>query len=155
MKAINKIIIEALQAVVSLHLTAIEQYTGQAKHFSRWGYSKLASAAEADAKEEQEHLAKLLSRLEEFDTQPVFTHDAPSYPQKDLLGILASNMALETKAAQAESQAVLQCREAGDEITAKIFADNLEGSEEAIVKIEAMQSQIADMTLQNFLSAQV
>ena len=57
----------ALQLSVSLHWLAVEQYTVQAEHLARWGYSKLAEDAREDAEEERGHLRKLLARLEFYD----------------------------------------------------------------------------------------
>lgn len=155
MKPLAPAIVDALQKSVAAHLTAIENYSGQAAHFARQGYSKLAKSAEDDATEEREHLAKLFSRLETFDTQPAWTHANPSFPAGDFAGILAANLSLETAAAVVERAGILTARASGDEITAKIFAENLGGSEDSIREIEARQIVIADIGMENYLANQV
>ena len=150
----NQNVINALQASLRAHWTAVEQYTSQSAHFARWGYSKLAGAAHDDAKEERAHAKRLLARLEYFDTVPAYDHTAPVWPRHDLVGILASNLALENAAAQIERDGIIAARTVGDETTATLFTVNLADSEESIRAIEADQKQIAQMGLENFLSCQ-
>jgi bacterioferritin len=155
MKAPNQAILDALNESVSAHLTAIEQYASQAALFARSGYSKLAGRATADAEEERTHLAKLFGRIVFYDSAAVFTHKGPDYPTGDLIGILSANLFLENAAAEIERRGIQTARQFGDEGTASIFTENLEGSEASVLEIEAIQSQIAAMTLGQYLSTQI
>jgi bacterioferritin (cytochrome b1) len=148
-------VIDALQASVRLHLLAIENYQSQAEHLDRWGYGKLAAGCRADAEEERGHLHEVQSRLEYYDVQPTYDHDQPDWPRHDYEGILAANLSLETAAAEAERGGVLACRAAGDELSAVVIGKLLEGSEEAIAKIEAVQRVIEQIGLDNYLANQV
>lgn len=148
-------VINALQASVRLHLTAIETYQAQAEHFSRWGYSKLGEKYRGEAEEERQHLGKVLSRLEYYDEQPAYDHDEPSWPRHDFEGIVASNLELESAAAKVERANILACRAAGDEISALIFVDLLEGSEDSIAEIEAIQKILDQIGTDNYLANQV
>jgi bacterioferritin (cytochrome b1) len=146
---------DALQYLVSAHLTAIEQYEGQRAHFERWGYPKLAEAREADVSEERKHLGRLLDRLEYFDIAPTCEHPAPVWPRHDLVGILAANLALQSGAAAAERASILDCRAAGDELSAKLIAKNLKGSEQGISEIEAARIVIQQVGLDTYLASQM
>lgn len=148
-------VVNALQASVRLHLTAIENYQAQAEHFDRWGYAKLAEKCRGDATEEREHLTAVMSRLEYYDEQPVYDHDEPSWPRHDYEGIVAANLELETAAAKVERANVLACRAVGDEVSARIFADLLEGSEGAVAHIEAVQKVLEQIGVDNYLANQV
>lgn len=148
-------VIDALQASVRLHMTAIEHYQSQAEHFDRWGYGKLATAARGDVEEERGHLHEVQARLEYYDEQPAYDHDQPDWPRHDFEGILAANLAIETAAADVERANVTACRAVGDEISARIFAELLEGSEEAVAAIEAKQRVIEQIGLDNYLANQV
>ena len=145
----------ALQLSASLHWLAIETYTTQAEHFDRWGYSKLAEAARADAKEERGHLKAVLARLEYYDVQPTCDHGHPSWPRHDYEGILDANLALESAAAEAERGNILVARDSGDELSALVFADLLAGSEQSIKEIEATQRVIEQIGLDNYLANKV
>lgn len=145
----------ALQLSAKLHWLAIQQYAAQAEHFGRWGYSKLAEAARGDADEEREHLQKVMERLEFYDIQPTYDHDQPNWPRHDYEGILASNYALETSAMVAERANILVARQAGDELSALVFADLLAGSEASVREIEAAQRVIEQIGIDNYLANKV
>ena len=148
-------VIEALQRAASLHLTAIEHYQTQQAHFERWGYPKLAEQARADAEEEREHVQAVCGRLEYFDVQATYDHASPSWPRHDYEGILAANLALEEMACEFEKVGVLACRAVGDEASALVFAELLQGSEQSIKEIEAAQRVIEQIGLDNYLSTKV
>lgn len=148
-------VVNALQASVRLHLTAIENYQSQAEHFGRWGYAKLAEKCRGDVEEERGHLALVMERLEYYDEQPAYDHDEPSWPRHDYEGILAANLELESAAAKVERANVLVSRAAGDELSAKVFAKLLKGSEGSIAEIEATQKVLDQIGLDNYLANQV
>lgn len=147
-------VIAALQDSASLHLTAIEHYTTLAEHLDRAGYHRLGERYRSDADEERGHLRKVLERLEYYQTQPTYEHRAPAFPRYDVPGILVSNLALETAAAEAERAHVVACRAVGDERSALVFASLLEGSEDAIRDIEADRFVISQIGLDNWLANQ-
>lgn len=151
----NEEVTRALQVSLALHWMAAETYAAQAAHFARWGYAKLDEAAAADAAEEREHAGRLLARLEFYDVPPEMAHAVASWPRHDMQGILSANLAMERQAAEVERAAVLACREAGDEVTAAVFAENLDGSEAAVREITAALKVIAQIGLDNWLSAKV
>jgi len=148
-------VIAALQASVALHLTAIEHYSTLAEHLIRWGYSGLGEKYRADAEEEREHFKKCVERLEFYDVAPVLTHPAPSWPRHDYAGILVANMQLEQKAATVERANIVASRAVGDELSALVFAELLEGSEESIKDIQAVQSVIKQIGLDNYLADKI
>lgn len=145
-------VVDALQASVRLHLLAIEFYSGIAGHMERWGYPKLADRYRDDADEERGHLSSCVSRLEFFDVASAYDHKLPAWPRHDYAGILTAAMSMERQAADAERQGVLTCRNAGDEQSALVFAKLLDGSEDAIAKIEAAHVVISEIGLDNYLS---
>lgn len=145
----------ALRLSRSLHLTAIEQYQAQAEHFRRWGYTKLADAFDADVEEERGHLKAVTERLEFYDIEPEYGHSAPEWPRHDFLGVLESNYALEVGAMNVERANVIVARNAGDEISAGIFASLLAGSEASVAEIEATRRVIDQIGLDNYLANKV
>lgn len=148
-------VIECLQSAVSLHLTAIEHYATVAEHLDRAGYHKLGERFRSDADEERGHLAKVLERLEYYQTAPVLTHAAPAFPRYDVPGILAASLALETAAANVERTHVVECRAAADELSALVFVELLKGSEESIKDLEADRFVVGQIGLDNWLANQV
>jgi len=148
-------VVEVLHGSVALHLLAIEQYEGQSEHFRRWGYPKLADKYAKDVEEERGHLSEVLKRLEFYDVAANFAHDKPDWPRHDFVGVIDSNLMLETTAVEYERAAVLKARAAGDELTAAVFADLLEGSEGSVAENESIQRVIEQIGLDNYLASQV
>lgn len=155
MPADDQSVIDALQASVALHLTAVEHYATVAQHLDRWGYAKLGDKYRADAEEEREHFKAVIDRLEFYDVAPVLTHASPSWPRHDFVGILDASLLLEQTAANLERSNVTACRAVGDEISALVFANLLHGSEDSIREIEAAQVVIETIGLDNYLANQV
>lgn len=145
-------VVAALQRSTALHLTAVEHYCTLGEHHSRWGYSQLGNRWKRDAEEERGHLRSVLARLEFYDVPADLSHDAPSWPRHDVEGILAASLELETAAANAERSGVLISRAAGDERSALVFAELLEGSENSIRQLEADMKIIGQVGLDNWLA---
>jgi bacterioferritin (cytochrome b1) len=154
MPAAQPAVIDALQRSVALHLTAIEHYQSLAEHLGRWGYTKLATRFREEVTDERDHLHAVMARLEYYDVQPTYMHDATLWPRFDVPGILAASLTLETAAAAAERQGVLDAMIVGDESTASVFATLLHGSEESIREIEADRLVISQVGLDNWLANQ-
>lgn len=147
--------VECLQNAVSLHLTAIEHYATVSEHLARIGYGKLAERFAADAEEERGHLKAAVARLEYFQTQPVLTHAAPTWPAYDVPGIIAASLTLEVATADAERQHIVEVRKAADEGTAEVFTELLHGSEQSIRELEADQFTIGQVGVDNWLANQI
>lgn len=148
-------VIDALQASVSLHLTAVEHYATMAEHLGRIGYTKLADRFRAAADEERGHLRAVQARLEYYQTQPTYEHQAPAWPRYDVPGMLQASLDLEMAAAGVERQNVTTARAAGDELSAVAFAGLLEGSEGSIRELEADQLTLAQVGADNWLANQL
>lgn len=107
----------------------------------------------SDVEEEVGHLDKLVERLEQFDCVCAMEHDLPEFPRMpDIKGILEANLKLEKAACDCERDCILDARAAGDELTAKLVAENLEGSEDAITEIEADLRQLETIGVDNWLA---
>jgi bacterioferritin (cytochrome b1) len=148
-------IIDALQASIRLHWTKIESLETQGIHLHRWGYRSLGKRVRREADEEREHLAALVKRLEYFDVGASFVHPFPSWPRHDVPGMLAYNLDCQRQAAELEKANLLVCRSFGDERSAKVFAELLEGSERSIKRIESDQKLIDQIGAQSWLSSQM
>lgn len=145
-------VVHALLASSRLHLSAIEFYVGVAEHIERWGYPRLADRYRDEAVEERGHLVACLARLEFFDVGAAYDHATPTWPRHDYAGIIQAAYRLERAAADVERDGVLACRAVGDEQSALVFAALLEGSEDALAKLEAAQVVIGEIGLDGYLS---
>lgn len=146
--------IDALNASVSAHWTAIEAYTAMTHRLGvGLGLSALADHFKAEADDERTHLARLVARLEFLGADRTFAHDAPAVPG-DVPGMLDAAGTLENRAATIERAGIRACRDEADEGSAAVLAENLEGSEESILWLAQQRRQIGLMGLDNWLADQ-
>jgi bacterioferritin (cytochrome b1) len=149
-------VIDLLKQSLNIHWQQTIVLTAQAEHLERWGYNKLAEIIKADAKQEQEHASVNVKRLEFFDAdyQPL-TVSPPSWKRHDMVAMIQYNLDSVRQASAAERATIVAARAVGDEITANMLIELLQGSEDGIVLYEGFLKLIEQMGLDNFLSLQV
>lgn len=146
--------IDALLAATRLHWTAIEAYTLAASLCRvTFDLSKLADYFGGEADDERVHLGRLIDRLRALDVDPTAEHESISIPGGPV-ELISASLSLETDARDTERAGVLACRDAGDEISAGVLAENLEGTEDSIRHLEAERRQIVLMGVQNWIASQ-
>lgn len=149
-------VIELLKKSLNIHWQQTTVLTAQAVHLDRWGYKKLAEVIKEDAKQEQEHAAVNIERLEFFDVdyQPLSV-SPPSWTRHDMVALIQYNLNSVREASAAERATIVAARAVGDEITANMMIPLLQGSEDGIALYESYLKLIEQMGLDNFLSIQV
>ncbi len=141
---------------LNIHWQQTTVLTAQAEHLERWGYKKLAAVLKADAIQEQTHAMINLTRLEFFDEdyQPLIV-SPPVWKRHDMVAMIKYNLDSVREASKAERATIVAARSVGDEITAHMFIELLQGSEDGIELYESMLKLIEQMGLDNFLTLQV
>jgi bacterioferritin (cytochrome b1) len=149
-------VIESLKQSLNIHWQQTTFLTAQAEHLERWGYKKLAAVIKADSRQEQEHAAINIKRLEFFDAdyQPLIV-SPPSWKRHDMVAMIEYNLNSVREASVAERATIVAARAVGDEITANMIIPLLQGSEDGIELYEGFLKLIEQMGLDNFLSLQV
>lgn len=151
----NNQVIELLKQSLNIHWQQTTVLTAQAEHLERWGYKKLAAVIKADSRQEQEHAAINIKRLEFFDAdyQPLIV-SPPSWKRHDMVAMIEYNLNSVREASVAERATIVAARAVGDEITANMMIPLLQGSEDGIELYEGYLKIIEQMGLDNFLSIQ-
>jgi bacterioferritin (cytochrome b1) len=149
-------VINLLKTSLNIHWQQTTVLTAQAVHLERWGYKKLAAIIEEDAKQEREHAAINLKRLEFFDVdyQPLSVNP-PSWTRHDMVAMIQYNLDSVRQAATAERATIVAARAVGDEMTANVMLPLLQGSEDGIALYEGYLKLIEQMGIDNFLTLQV
>jgi bacterioferritin (cytochrome b1) len=149
-------VIDLLKKSLNIHWQQTTSLTAQAEHLERWGYNKLAAIIKTDSKQEQEHAAINIKRLEFFDTdyQPLII-SPPVWKRHDMVAMIQYNLDSVREASAAERATIVAARAVGDEITANMMIPLLQGSEDGIELYEGYLKLIEQMGLDNFLSIQV
>jgi bacterioferritin (cytochrome b1) len=149
-------VIDLLKQSLNIHWQQATSLTAQAEHLERWGYKKLAAIINADAKQEQEHAAINVKRLEFFDAdyQPLSVNP-PVWKRHDMMALIQYNLDSVREASATERATIVAARAVGDEMTANAMLPLLQGSEDGIILYEGFLKLIEQMGLDNFLTLQV
>jgi bacterioferritin (cytochrome b1) len=149
-------VIELIKKSLNIHWQQTTVLTAQAEHLERWGYKKLAAIIKEDAVQEQTHAAINIKRLEFFDAdyQPLVV-SPPAWKRHDMVAMIQYNLDSVREASSAERATIVAARSVGDEITANMFIELLEGSEDGIILYEGFLKLIEQMGIDNFLTLQV
>jgi bacterioferritin len=132
----NNLALQHLQRALTMELTAINQYLLHAHTLDDWGYPKLAVAMREEMTEEQGHAGRLIDRILFLEGTPeVQSLDKISYP-KSVRDMFQTDLDDEYEARTYYTQAVNDCRDAGDIGTYQIFVALLEDEEGHIDNLE-------------------
>ena len=149
----NETVIESLNKAISLHLEASFHYLIASVQFGQ-EYPKLSETLSAYAADEQLHLRKVADRLNFFEVRPTSEHLPPaSWEYLNYESFLDASLSMAERARAIEADGIVDCREAGDETSALLFADLLKGSEEFIRGVQATKTRIDQAGLDNVLSS--
>jgi bacterioferritin len=151
----NPKIIEALNAGLTIELTAINQYFCQAKMCKNWGFQKLAAKHYAESIGEMKHAEKLIDRI-------LFLEGVPEIARYDVIRVgtdvkeqFEYDLVLETRGVHAYNAAVDLCAQLKDNGSRELLDSILVESEEHVDWLETQLSLIKDVGLQNYLQHQI
>lgn len=148
-------VIELIKKSLNVHWQQTTVLSAQAVHLERWGYKKLAAIVKDDAIQEQTHAMINITRLEFFDAdyQPLIVAP-PNWTRHDMVAMINYNLASVREASATERAVIVAARAVGDEITANMFIELLQGSEDGIILYEGFLKLIEQMGIDNFLTLQ-
>ena len=148
-------IIEALNAALTIELTAINQYFCQSKMCKNWGYNKLAAKHYVESIGEMKHAEKLIDRI-------IFLEGVPEIGRYDVIRVganvkeqLENDLALESKGVATYNAAVDLCTQVKDGGSRELLAGILVESEEHVDWLESQLGIIAEIGLPLYLQSQI
>jgi bacterioferritin (cytochrome b1) len=148
-------VMSLIKESVNIHWQQAMELTGQGAHLKRWGYTKLGDLFTEYGKEEHEHAAIAIHRLEFFDQdyQPI-TVTPRVWKRHDVKAMIEFNLQGVKNAAIVEKSVIKMSRELSDEMTAQTFIPLVKGSDDGIEEFERMLKLIEQMGIENFLTLQ-
>ena len=151
----NAKVIDALNAGLTIELTAINQYFIQSKMCKDWGFHKLAAHHYAESMEEMQHAELLIDRI-------LFLEGVPEIARYDVIRVggdvkeqLENDLKLEVNAVNTYNEGVKLAAEVGDAGSKEIMERIVVESEESVDWLEAQLHMIATLGIQLYLSGQV
>ena len=151
----NPKLIETLNSLLADELTAINQYMVHSEMAHNWGYEKLHLHFEKRAIDEMKHAETLIGRILFLEGTPTVSKYNKMSIGADVPKQLAGDRGLEMGAIKSYNDAIVLAGEVKDFATREILEKILKDEDRHIDQIEELQDQIAQMSLQVFLSTQV
>ncbi len=148
-------VIEALNAGLTIELTAINQYFIQSKMCRDWGFNKLASHFYEESIEEMKHAEQLIDRI-------LFLEGVPEIARYDVIRVgqdvpkqLENSLTLEINAVSAYNDAIKLAMDEKDTGSKEVMEKILVESEESVDWLEAQIGLIEKVGIQNYLAMQM
>lgn len=148
-------VIDALNAGLTIELTAINQYFVQAKMCANWGLNKLAKKHYEESIGEMRHAEKLIDRI-------IFLEGVPEIARYDVIRVGTNveeqfkfDLDLETKGVRTYNEAVQVCMEVNDNGSRELIAPILVESEGHVDWLESQLDLISKIGIQHYLAQMI
>ena len=151
----NAAVIDALNAVLTAELTAINQYFIHYKMCQNWGYPQLAKKKREESIEEMKHADRVIERILFLDGVPNMQRLSPVSVGEDPIEQHKLDLQLEIDAYRRLNDAIALCVSNADNGTRELLERILLEEEESIDWHEAQLHLIDELGRQNYLSQQI
>lgn len=154
MKGSQKVI-DALNAGLTIELTAINQYFVQSKMCKNWGLNRLAAHHYEESIDEMKHADMLIDRILFLDGVPEIARYDVIRVGSDVKEQLENALALEKNASVTYNQGVVIATAEKDAASKMIMEQIIKESEDSIDWLEAQLDLISKMGIGNYMVTQV
>ena len=150
----NDKIIVTLNELLADELTAISQYMVHSEMCDNWGYDKLHKGIEAQAMDEMHHAEWLIGRIIFLEGTPIVSKLNPLKIGAAVQNMVANDLDSEVGAIRAYNAGIRLAHEVDDQGTVDLLTKILKMEEDHEDWNERQRDQIAQMGIQNYLTAQ-
>jgi bacterioferritin len=151
----NEKLIATLNSLLADELTAVNQYMVHSEMCDAWGYEKLHKRIEKRAIDEMKHAEKLIARILFLEGLPVVSELRKIFIGADVPKMFAFDHKAEEDAIKAYNEAIILAGDVKDSATRDFLQTILNEEDVHQDEIEEVQDQIAQMSIQTFLTTQV
>ncbi|HMO68456.1 MAG TPA: bacterioferritin [Novosphingobium sp.] len=144
-------VIEFLNKVLFMELTAVNQYWLHYRMLDNWGIAKLAAYERHESIDEMKHADRLAERILFLEGLPNFQALGKLRVGENVEEILKADLALEEDAIPLLREAIAHCESVRDFVSRDLFASILDSEEEHVDFLETQFEMIARMGLQNYI----
>jgi bacterioferritin len=148
-------VIDALNAGLTIELTAINQYFIQAKMCKNWGLNRLAAHHYEESIDEMKHADMLIDRIQFLDGVPEIARYDVIRVGTDIKEQLENALALEKNASKVYNEGVVVATADKDAASKNIMEQIIRESEDSVDWLEAQLDLINRLGIQNYLVTQV
>lgn len=151
----NQQVIDALNAALTIELTAINQYFIQAKMCKNWGFYKLGQKHYHESIGEMKHAEMLIDRILFLDGVPEIARYDVIRAGSDVKEQFQFDLALESSGVKAYNEAINLCIQVKDGGSRELMEKILVESEEHVDWLETQLNVLNEIGLANYLQSQM
>lgn len=151
----NASVIDALNAILTAELTAINQYFIHHKMCRNWGYERLSKKKREESIEEMKHADVVIERILFLDGVPNMQRLNPVKVGEDPIEQHRLDLDLEFEAQKRLNDAIKLCTDLGDSGTRDMLERILKEEEESIDWHETQLGLFADLGKEHYLAHQM
>jgi bacterioferritin len=148
-------IIDLLNEVLTNELTAINQYFLHARICENWGFERLYKKFRDESIDEMKDADHLIERILYLEGLPNLQRLGKINIGENVPEMLRLDYEIEKHAIGVLNRGIAQARDTGDNGSAELLEDILEGEEEHANWIEAQLTAIDQVGVQNYLAEQL
>lgn len=148
-------VVDRLNAMLTIELTAINQYFVQAEVCRNWGYERLYAKFRHSSLDEMKDTQQIIAHILYLEGVPNMQRMEQVMVGETVLEHLQLNLELERKAVETLREAISHCRDVEDYTTRKMFEDMIASEETHIDWIENQLEAIRQVGLELYLSQQL
>ncbi len=148
-------VIEALNAVLTAELTAINQYFIHHKMCENWGYARLSKKKHDESIGEMKDADAVIGRILYFEGVPNMQRMNPVRVGEDPLEQHELDLAVEKEAIERLNDAISLCRKKGDNGTRELLEDILKGEEDSADWLESQLYLVEEVGKKQYLAEMI
>ena len=151
----NKQIIEALNAGLTVELTAINQYFIQSKMCANWGLESLAQHFYKESIEEMKHAEEVIDRILYLDGVPEIARYDVIKVGSNATEHIENSLTLETKGVRTYNEGIQLCIDLKDAGSRELMERMVVESEDSIDWAEAQLDLIKMVGVEKYLAQKI
>jgi bacterioferritin len=148
-------VVDRLNSVLTVELTAINQYFIHAEMARNWGYERLAEKYRDISLAEMKDTQELIRRILLFDGLPNMQRLNQVMVGEDAAEQLQLNLQAEMGAIATLREGVEHCMQVGDYATRLYFEEMIRDEEEHVDWLETQLEAVRQLGLENYLAQQL
>lgn len=150
----DKKVIDQLNLLLSLDLTAIDIYFVQSRMYEDWGLTKLKDHFIHEMEEEQGHASRLIERILFLEGMPSLKKRSAYQLYKETPKIFQQNLDMEMIVVKELKKGIALCESVEDFLSRELLKDLLKDTEEDHVYwLETQLSLINKIGIKNYLQS--
>jgi bacterioferritin len=148
-------VIGLLNEVLTNELTAVNQYFLHARMVENWGYERLYKKFRGESIDEMKDADDLIERILYLEGLPNVQRLGKVSVGENVPEMLKLDLELERNAIGVLNRGIEQCRKVGDNGSAELLEDILEGEEEHANWLEAQLTLVDQVGVAAYLAEQI